>query len=91
MPPYTYVLAANDLGYLLEVVQCQGQIQGISLPEGEERVSNQFVANSFFSISTEHDSVVEIKDCISILCEDSSAIINDNKTNYWLVGVEEVP
>ena len=72
----------DDLGYLLEVVHYQGQLQCISLPEGEERVSNHFVDNYLLSISTEHDLVVDIKDCISILCEASSVIINENKTNF---------
>ena len=55
LPPYLYLLVANDIGYLLVVVHCQVQLQGISLPEGEKMVNNQFVDGHLLSIFVEQD------------------------------------
>ena len=55
LPPYLYLLVANDIAYLLEVVHCQVQLQGISLPEGKEMVNNHFVDNHLLSIFVEQD------------------------------------
>lgn len=62
-----YLCASADaLGYLLEVAGCEGQLQGISLPKGEEMVNNHFADESLLSVSAEQGSIAATRDFLSV-------------------------
>ena len=54
-------------------------------------INNPFVDDSLLSVSTDQGLVSTARDCLAMFCEASGAIVNDHKTNYWLVGIEDHP
>jgi len=86
LAPYLYVLAADALGYLLEVARIQGQVKGIRLTDNSEMVNNHFVDDSLLSVNAEQGSVEGAISCLNTFCTASDSVVNNHKTKYWLVG-----
>jgi len=50
---------------------------------------NHFADDSLLSVRVDQDSVAGARDCLSVFCEASGAIVSDHKMDYWLVGLDE--
>jgi hypothetical protein len=54
-------------------------------------VNDHFADDSLLLVSVDQESVSAARDCFILFCEVVGAIVSDHKTNYWLVGLEDLP
>lgn len=71
-----YVLTIDALGSLLEVARLQGQLRGISLPDGFEMVHSHFAYDSILSVRADQDSVDGTLTCLDLFCAASGAVVS---------------
>ena len=90
-PLSKYVLTVDALGYVLEVSCQKCKIRGISLPWGEEMVNNHFLDDSLVSMIVDRELVSTTSKCLNLFCQALGDIISDNKSDYWIVGLDEPP
>ena len=79
---YIYVLTTNALRYLLEESLHQGKTRGVSLPRGEETVSNEFENDSLPSMTSQSECFSTYIDCLNFFCKALGIISSEYKIDY---------
>ena len=52
-------------------------------------MNNHFVDDSLLSLRADQEVIANARDCLSIFLHACQALFSDNKTYYWLVGLED--
>lgn len=81
----------DALDYLLKTTLQQGQIRGVSIPRGKEMVNDHFANDSPFLTTAQKESFPNAMECFSLVFKEPGAIVNDRKTNYWIIGLDNPP
>ena len=54
-------------------------------------MTSNFSDDSLLSATTERESISTAMDCLNLFCKTSRAIVNEYKTNYWVVDLHDPP
>ena len=80
LAPLLYAIAADGLNWLIKDKVIKGEIQGITLPDGEQLCTQMFADDTNILINNEEDNIKSLWDCLQVYCEASGSRINHNKT-----------